>query len=404
MRAPAEALRAAYPQALATLVRIVGSLDAAQDALQEASVRALKNWRTEVPRNPAAWLVRAGHGVAVDWVRHGRVQQRHADQVQRLQPEVTEPVEDDFRSDMLRLIFTCCHPALSPDSQVALTLRTVIGLSVQDIARLYLVSPAAMERRLVRARKTLHDAAIPYEVPRAEDLSPRLAAACAVVLVVFNDGYSHTADSPQLRPRLCVLAIRLGRLLSRLFRREAEVSGLLALMLLQHARMPARVVTPGVFVSLQHEDRTLWDAALIREGEVMVQRALMRRALGPYQIQAAIAAVHCAADTYERTDWGEIAALYEVLVRYQPTATVKLNRAVAVSKVRGPHEGLAALAGLEESLAEHHLYHAVRAHLLQDADELDAARQAYQRARQLAQNPIERDYLDARIDKLRPLH
>ena len=400
------ALRAAYPQAFATLIRIVGDFDTAQDALHEAVERALTHWQPDVPLEPTAWLVRTARNIVIDHSRKSALHLKHAGD-SRLVPEASmqsapDSVANRFRDDMLRLIFTCCHPTLSPDSQVALALRTVAGLTVDQIARIYLVSPTAMERRLVRARQALRAADIPYEVPEKRDLPVRLDAVCAVILVIFNDGYSYSDEAPTLRPRLCEQAIRLGRLVARLFRRDAEVSGLLALMLLQHSRWRARMAEPETFVSLEKQDRTLWDASLIREGRAIVQRALRRHNPGPYQIQAAIAAVHCEATAFECTDWQQIAALYDVLVQHQPTAVVKLNRAVAISFSSGPERGLQLIRELETipELKNYHFFHAARGYVLSETGRTSDAIAAYRRAISLTSNAVEQRALIGKIVEL----
>ena len=398
MREPGEALRAAYPQALATLIRVLGDLDSAQDALHEAAARALDRWQGEVPRQPAAWLVRVARNIVVDRGRRVSVERLHrqsrASQASAQRPRREPP--HPFRDDMLRLIFTCCHPSLSPDSQVALTLRTVVGLSVDEIARVYLVSNQAMEQRLTRARRALRD--VPYEVPDTAELPERLDAVCAVIHVIFNDGYTLSGEVG-LRRELCLLAIRLGRLLSRLFPERSEVSGLLALMLLHHARFEARQKA----LSLEHQDRCLYDATLIAEGRAIVERALRQRQLGPYQIQAAISAVHASAASFEATDWGELVALYRVLLRYQPTSVIRLGHAIAVAYAQSPRAGLELLLALDEpgDLAGYHLFHAAKGHLLDQCGDRTAALSAFVRAHALVTNTVERDYLASKIEKLR---
>ncbi|MBL4684109.1 MAG: hypothetical protein JKY37_05940 [Nannocystaceae bacterium] len=407
MRDAGEAIRAAYPQALATLTRVLGSLDAGSDALHVAVERALARWPKEFPNNPVAWLVHTARNHAIDQVRRQVVHDRFAAvAVNAARPEVDaiDALAPELRDDMLRLIFTCCHPRLSPDSQVALTLRTVVGLSVDEIARAYLVPPKSMERRLTRARIALREAEIPYEVPTAEALPARVAAACAVIVSLFDQGYTYPVDCPYLRPELCALAIRLARLLARMFPQDAEVAGLLALLLLQHARMAARTVSERTFVSLEDQDRSLWDQAMILEGRALMQRALRRGDLGPYQLQGAIAATHCAAATFEQTAWDEIAALYKLLHDFRPTATVALNQCVAVAKAHGAAVGLAMLANLpaehQRRLEGHHRYFAVRGHLLEELGQVQSARDAFAKAAALGPGPVEREFLEAKLRTL----
>ena len=404
MRRPAEVLRSAYPQALATLTRIVGDLETAQDALQDASERALLRWQEVVPDHPAAWLVRVARNATIDQTRHRAVVQRHAEREATCSSEpVSETsMRSEFRDDMLRLIFTCCHPTLTPDSQVALTLHTVVGLSVAEIARAYLVQPTTMERRISRARRALRDGEVPYDLPTAQELPQRLDAVCAVILVLFNEGYTPSDESPCLRPRLCELAIRLARLVARSFPANAEVSGLLALVLLQHSRSGARQSDSGRLLTLQMQDRARWNRALITEGRVLVERTLRRGQLGPYQVQAAIAAVHATAETFERTDWPQIVALYDVLLKLQPTAVVRLNRAVAVGRARGSAAGLDELAKLESlpELARFHLLPAARADLLVAQGRVQDAVTAYRAARDLAPTRAERSEIDLEIRRL----
>jgi len=408
MRDAGEAVRAAYPQALATLTRVLGSLDAAGDALHVAVERALVRWPQEFPSNAVAWLVATARNHAIDQVRRQVVHDRFVNAealAARPAPSADDGLAPHLRDDMLRLIFTCCHPRLSPDSQVSLTLRTVVGLTVHEIARAYLVSPSSMERRLTRARIALREAKIPYEVPTADELPSRLAAACAVVVSLFDQGYTYPADADHLRPELCNLAIRLARLLARMFPHDAEVAGMLALLLLQHARTAARTSADGAFVSLEDQDRSAWDQTMIREGRALIQRALFRDDLGPYQLQGAIAATHCAAATFEATAWGEIATLYGLLHDYRPTATVALNRCVAVAKAQGAAAGLAELEALP---AEHlsrlelqHRYFAVRGHLLEELGQIALAREAFAEAAALRPGPVEREYLEAKLRALR---
>lgn len=400
MRSADEALRAAYPQALATLIRVIGRAEQAEDALHTAVERALLHWQEGVPDRPVAWLVRVARNAFIDRGRRSRTERRYV--ASAVVDGELILSDDQRREDMLALIFTCCDPSLTPDSQVALTLRTVVGLSVDEIAKVYMVPAKTMERRITRARSTLRQAEVAYAVPGASELPERLAAVCAVVYVIFTDGYSFSGAAPALRPRLCELAIRLGRLLCRLFRQDTEVSGLLALMLLQHAHSPARLSESGAIVSLEYQDRALWDAGLIRDGCAMVERALRRHDLGPYQVQAAIAAVHAGARAYVDTDWAQIAELYDVLSHFQPGAVVLLNRAIAVFQAHGEARGFEAMRALEvhSALAGYHLYHAAWGHMYEQTGDGHAAREAYERALALADSEAEKEELSRRIERL----
>lgn len=400
------AIRAAYPQALATLTRVLGDLDRAQDALHDAVGKALIHWQGELPENPAAWLVRTARNAAIDGHRRQAVAARSRETLrQATGPEADgsdEALVDGFRDDMLRLLFTCCHPSLTPDAQVALALRTVVGLGVGEIARAYRVGERTMEQRLTRAKRTLQNAGAPYEIPSESDLPGRIEAVCAVILVLFNEGYSEAVDGGGIRPRLCALAIRLARLTNRLVRNDPEVQGLLALLLLQHARLNARHDGAGEVVTLEHQDRSRWDRRAIAEGQALVEIALRRRALGPYQIQAAIAAAHDRAPTFAQTDWEEIVLLYDALVRHRPTPVVELNRAIAVSRARGPEAGLAILdeLGPRAGVEDYHLFQAALGHMREEAGDLAGARSSFRRALELAPGAGERTYLEKKIAAL----
>ncbi len=405
------ALRAAYPKALATLTRLLGGLDVAEDALQEAIVRALSTWpRDGVPDNTVAWLVTTARRRAIDGFRRQKLAAGHAEAVRvvpeaRVAPEetaLTDALTQTLRDDLLRLVFTCCHPALSQSAQVALTLKTVGGLSVDEIARAYLVSPKTMEQRLTRAKRKIRDAGIPYEVPRRDDLEGRSAAVLAAIYLIFNEGYSALGEPGLVRADLCHQAIRLGRLLTRLFVGEPEAEGLLALMLLQHSRSAARLDGDGNLVTLDEQNRSAWDQAAIGEGRVLVEKALRRGRPGPYQIEAAIAAVHCEAAHAEDTDWRHIAMLYWQLEGYREGPIVTLNRAVAVAKVNGPAAGLALLdeiAGLTD-MKDYHYFHAARGALLAEHGDAGQALAAYETALGLAANPAEQAYIKARMAAL----
>ena len=404
-------VRASYPKALATLIRLLGDITSAEDALQEALTRAVEAWRRDgVPDNAVAWLVTTARRRAIDAHRRRGVEARYSQDVRAeesgfVQPEETvleEALTQHLRDDLLRLLFTCCHPALGEEAQIALTLKTVAGLSVDEIARAFLVSPAAMERRLSRVKRKISEAKIPYEVPRAEVLPERLRTVLAVVYLIFNEGYSASGNERLIRVELCDEAIRLARLLHRLFRDQPEVWGLLALLLLQHSRYRARLDGQGEIILLDRQDRSLWDSRMTVEGRFLVDKALRMKRPGPYQVQAAIAAVHSEATQAEATDWAQIAELYEVLERYQPSPVVTLNRAVAVAKVSGPEAGLALLASVEGSadMARYHHFHAAKAALLDEAGRPVEAVECFETALELTQNPAERRFIEQKLKSL----
>jgi len=403
-------VRASYPKALATLIRLLGDFGAAEDALQEALARAVETWpRDGVPDNAVAWLVTTGRRWTIDGYRRRRVEARYIQSV--VVAEAAEPAEDSVleealtlhvRDDLLALLFTCCHPAIAEEAQISLTLKTVAGLSVEEIARAFLVSPAAMERRLSRVKRKISEAKIPYEVPKAALLPERLRAVLAVVYLIFNEGYSASGHKQLIRVELCDEAIRLGRLLVRLFRDEPEVVGLLALLLLQHSRHRARLDQNGEIVLLDVQDRSLWDMRLTVEGRFLVEKALRMKRPGGYQVQAAIAAVHSEALAPEDTDWAQIAELYGVLERYQPSPVVTLNRAVAVAKDQGPEAGLALLQALEGSadMQRYHHFHAAKAALLAEAGRAGEAAGHFEAALGLTQNPAERRFIERKLASL----
>ena len=404
-------LRAAYPKALATLVRLLRDLDTAEDALQEAMVRALATWpRDGVPDNTVAWLVTTARRRAIDGFRHQRLVADHAQETRALSQHgvaseeavLSAALTQTLRDDLLRLIFTCCHPALAPAAQIALTLKTVAGLSLEEIARAFLVTPKTMEQRLTRAKRKIRTAGIPYEVPAAADLAGRLEAVLAVIYLIFNEGYSALGEPRLIRADLCLQAIRLGRLVSRLFPDAAEAQGLVALMLLQHSRAAARLDAAGDMVPLDKQDRRKWDAAAIAEGRVLVEKALRKGRPGPYQVEAAIAAVHCTARDAADTDWTQIATLYWMLQGYRPSPIVTLNRAIAVAKVNGAAAGLDVLATIADDgdMASYHYFHAARGSLLAEAGDSEGAQAAYERALALAANPAEKAYIQRQLDLL----
>ena len=402
-------LRAARTPALATLTRYLRNMDAAEDALQDAMARAILTWPVQgLPNNPTAWLIHAAKNCAIDALRRRRLETRYLAE-QWAEPtgnngaadpdEAHLPEDPHLKDDMLRLIFTCCHPVLTEPSQVALTLKTIAGLSVEEIAGAFLAAPKSMERRITRAKRKLGEAAIPYEVPAASELADRRRAVLKIVYLAFNEGYKSTGGPELLRPYLCDHAIRLGRLLSRLFRTESEVTGLLALMLLHHARWRTRLGDGGEIVTLDRQDRSNWDRPMIAEGLALVEKALRRRAPGPYQVQAAIAAVHCRAPDFAATDWPEIVRLYGLLERYQPSPVITLNRAVALSQAEDASAGLALLDTIAATpqMRDYPHYHGARAALLDDLGRTGAARAAFEKARALAPTAAERSYFEQKL-------
>jgi RNA polymerase sigma-70 factor (ECF subfamily) len=409
-RAVAERLfREESGRAVATLIRLTGDFDLAEEAVQEAFVIALERWpRDGLPANPGAWITTTSRNRAIDRLRRAR-RLAEKEPALRRQAEIdaelaaVEPTGEDEMSpiadDRLRLIFTCCHPALSLEAQVALTLRTLGGLTTPEIAHAFLVPEPTLAQRLVRAKHKIRDAGIPYRVPPDHLLPERLDAVLRVLYLVFNEGYSASTGDALVRRELCGEAIRLGRVLVELMPDEPEALGLLALMLLHDARREARVGVGGELVLLEDQDRSRWDPARIAEGATLVERALRLRRPGPYQVQAAIAAVHDEAPTAAETDWAQIALLYETLEALEPSPVVELNRAVAIAMVDGPARGLQLLEAIEASgsLADYHLLYAARADLLRRLDRRGEAALAYRRAYQLAGNEVERGFLARRL-------
>lgn len=389
--------RAEAPRVLATLIRLLGGFERAEEALHDAWVAALDAWpRTGVPANPRAWLVSAGRFRAIDRIRReARFAAATYELVHRIETEaVPEDSEaPEIADDQLRLIFTCCHPALSPDAQVALTLREVCGLTTEEIAAAYLAKPVTIAQRIVRAKAKIREAAIPYVVPGPEELPARMESVLAVIYLVFNEGYLASSGDEAVRGPLCAEAIRLARLLDRLIE-EPEVKGLLALMLLHDARRHARVVN-GELVPLDEQDRSLWDAGQIAEGQALVRRVLQGR-FSIYSIQAAIAAAHAATPT----DWPRIIAFYDLLMRLEPSPIVALNRAVAVALHRGPEAGLALMDGLADELGDYRLLHAARADMLRRLGRGPEAIEAYRTALALAAQPAERRFIEKRLAEL----
>jgi RNA polymerase sigma-70 factor (ECF subfamily) len=395
--------RAESRRMFATLVRLLGDFDLAEEALHDAFRVALEQWPREgVPANPRAWLVSTGRFKTIDGLRRRARFEFVDDLDDRPDPTSEEAAdEDSIEDDRLRLIFTCCHPVLSPEAQVALTLREVCGLTTEEIARAFLVAPPALAQRIVRAKGKIRDARVPYEVPPQVELSARLDSVLRVIYLVFNEGYSASVGESLTRTDLSGEAIRLGRLLIQLLP-DPESIGLLALMLLQESRRETRTTAAGDLVLLEEQDRARWNRALIAEGTALVERALVSGRAGPYTLQAAIAAVHAEALTAAATDWAQIVALYDLLLRLDPSPVVALNRAVAVAMHDGPAAGLAAVDAIlaRGELAEYHLAHAARADLCRRLGRTDEARAAYRRALELVRQAPERRFLERRLGEL----
>lgn len=393
--------RAESRRVLASLIRLLGDFDLAEEALHEAFRAAMEQWpQTGIPANPRAWLVSAGRFKAIDQLRRLRRFQPLDDQAEL--PDATALADDELlEDDRLRLIFTCCHPALASDAQVALTLREVCDLGTEDIARAFLTTPATLAQRIVRAKAKIRDARIPYEVPGRSELPERLDAVLRVIYLVFNEGYFASSGAELTRTQLSDEAIRLARLLLQLLP-EPEVMGLLGLMLLHESRRSARSTASGEVVLLEAQDRSQWDRALIAEGEALVLQALHSRRFGAYSLQAAIAAVHAEAASAEQTDWAQIVGLYDALLRLSPSPVIELNRAVAVAMEQGPEAGLTLIEALlaNGELADYHLAHAACADLNRRLGRIAPAREAYQRALQLAQQGPDRQLLQQRLAEL----
>jgi len=408
MRATVDAVyRAESRRVLATLIRLLGDFDLAEEALHDAFAAAVERWpRDGVPANPRAWLVSAGRFKAIDGLRRrARFDASLVQLAERLDVGAGDaPVSDEegVADDQLRLIFTCCHPALPPDAQIALTLREVCGLTTEEIARAFLTQAPTLAQRIVRAKAKIRDARIPYEVPTRADLPGRLDAVLRVIYLVFNEGYSASSGPSLTRHDVSGEAIRLGRLLVGLLP-EPEAVGLLALMLLHESRRTARSSTAGELILLDEQDRTLWNRELVSEGAALVERALLSRRFGPYTLQAAIAAVHAEADSAAATDWAQIVALYDVLLRADPSPVVELNRAVAVAMRDGPEAGLTLIDAIlaRGDLTEYHLAHSARADLCRRLGRSAQARASYERALRLTRQEPERRFLERRLESCR---
>lgn len=387
---------------LATLIRLLGDFDLAEEALHEAFFVAVERWPQDgVPQNPRAWLVSTGRFKAIDRLRRQArftpLLQAQADALQ-----AQDWSEEDVEDDRLRLIFTCCHPALAPDAQAALTLREICDLTTEEIARAFLATPTTIAQRIVRAKGKIREAKIPYQVPSLAELPERLDSVLRVVYLVFNEGYSASMGADLTREELTREAIRLGRLLLELLP-EPEVMGLLALMLLHESRRAARTSASGELVLLNEQDRALWDASLMAEGCALVERALALRGYGPYCLQAAIAAVHAEAPDAGQTDWLQIVGLYDVLLRQVPSPVIELNRAVAVAMWQGPLAGLALVEGILQrgDLLDYHLAYSARGEFCRQLGRVEAARTAYEKALSLTQQAPEKRFLEQRLAELK---
>ena len=401
------ALTSARPHAVGALLRYFRNLDTAEEAFQEASLRALKHWRQNgPPRDPAAWLIFVGRNVGIDAARRrGREQELPPDEVlsdlDDAETALAQRLEDEhYRDDILRLLFVCCHPDLPATQQVAVALRIVCGLTVQQIARAFLVSESAMEQRITRAKRGIAEAGVPFETPGAVERAERVGAVAAMIYLIFNEGYSARSGEAPLRAPLCEEAIRLARLLLRLFPSEPEIMGLVALLLLQHARAAARFDAEGQIVLLDDQDRGRWNRDLIAQALALIDKAMRHDRPGPYQVQAAIAALHARAARPQDTDWAQIDSLYAALERMQPSPVITLNRAVAVAKVRGPAAALEMIEPLAPRLSGYFHFFGVKGALLMQLGRAEEARLAFDRAIALANTAAEAAHIRMHLDRL----
>jgi RNA polymerase sigma-70 factor, ECF subfamily len=401
------AFRSARPRAVGALLRYFRDLDVAEEAFQEACLAALKKWpQNGPPRDPAAWLIFVGRNSGIDAARRRRKQtelpaEESIEDQNDAEAEMAERLDDaHYRDDILRLLFICCHPELPATQQIALALRIVCGLTVKQIARAFVVGETAMEQRITRAKSRIAGAEVPFETPGVPEREQRVAAVSAVLYLMFNEGYSATGGTAHVRATLCEEAIRLVRLLLRLFQDEPEIMGLLALLLLQHSRAATRLDADGCIVLLEDQDRTRWNRASIAEGLALLDKAMRHRRPGPYQVQAAIAAMHGRATRPDETDWAQIELLYGALEKLQPSPVIALNRAVAVAKTRGPAAALEVIEPLASQLSGYFHFHGLRGALLMQLARDEEAREALDRAIALANNPAEAAHIRLQLDRL----
>ncbi|TYC51496.1 RNA polymerase sigma factor [Rhodobacterales bacterium] len=402
-------LKAVRPRVLAALNRVFGDIDLAEDAFQEASLRALKSWRQDdLPQDPAAWLIVAGRNAGIDAIRKKRLETSAVPEDLETTFDGAHPEEDltraldqaAFRDDILRLLFTVCHPVLRREQQIALALKVVAGLTVEEIARAFLVQPKTMEQRITRAKKRLQAARLPYEEPDASARGQRVAAVANAVYLIFNEGYSASQGPALIRETLCEEAIRLARLLVRLFPEEPELRGLLALCLIQHSRRTARLSADGEAITLEDQDRSLWDRKLIAEGHILLEAALRSGRPGPLQVEAAIAATHTQAASFEETDWAELDRLYRALELIRPSPVVTLNRAAVRAKIDGPLAALSHLEQLSNTLDGYAALHAMKGALLAELERAEEARQSYRKSFDLAGTDVERNHILQLLSRL----